>query len=131
MSEKNDSPPSARLVVGIVLFTLGGVLLATNLGARLPWHLWEYFPLLLIALGVWGLVRPSRSFDRSGGLWMLAAGVYALISVFNVYGLSWTTAWPIFVIAAGISVIFDLDRRCAGRHPGHCGRRSSNHEGSA
>jgi energy-converting hydrogenase Eha subunit A len=114
MPENNIPPPprQRRFIFGIVLFMLGLTLLALNLGVNLPWHLWKYFPVPLIALGIWGMVLPSRYLDRVGGLWLLAVGLYSLIGVFGLFGLSWWNAWPIYVIAAGVSIMIDREPRC-------------------
>ena len=119
MSEKDTPPHEPRLILGIIFLALGGVLLALKLGLALPWHYWRYFPVPIIAIGLWGLVRPSRYVDRNGGLWLLAVGLYCLIGAFGLFGLSWWSAWPVYVIAAGISVIMDHDSRGCSR----CGPR--------
>jgi hypothetical protein len=98
-------PRRSRLVMGIFLLVLGALLLAANLGYHLPWGWWRYLPGLLIAFGLWGLVAPNRHLDRVGGVWMLAAGLYCLCGIFGWWGLGWGSAWPIFVIAAGLGFI--------------------------
>lgn len=93
----------SRLVLGLFLLGLGALMLAINLGYELPTGWWRYFPVPFIALGLWGLLVPSRHLDRSGGIWLLATGIYCSIGVFSLFGLGWGTAWPIFVIASGLS----------------------------
>jgi dolichol kinase len=78
-------PRRSRLVMGIFLLVLGALLLAVNLGYGLPAGWWHYLPVLLIALGSWGLILPNRHLDRSGGVWMLATGVYLLIGIFDLW----------------------------------------------
>lgn len=108
-----DTPPPrrghSRLALGIILLTLGASLLALNLGVRVPWELWKYFPVPLIALGLWGIVSPSRNLDRVGGMWLLTNGLFCLIGIFGLFGLGWSSAWPIYIIAAGLSVIMQHD----------------------
>jgi hypothetical protein len=99
----------SRLVVGIFLILLGAVLLAANLGYALPIGWWQYFPVPFIALGLWGIIVPNRHLDRSGGVWLLAIGLYCLTGIFDLFNLGWSGAWPIFVIAAGAG--FMLHRR--------------------
>jgi hypothetical protein len=105
----------SRLVLGLFLLGLGALMLAVNLGYQVSLGWWRYFPVPLIALGLWGIAVPSRHLDRSGGIWLFATGVYCLVGVFGMFGLGWGTAWPIFVIAAGLSFLFrDATRE---RHP--------------
>ena len=93
------------LVFGIGLLVLGGLLLAMNLGYAVPWSWWRYVPIALMALGAWGLILPNRHMSRSGGIWMLASGLYLLIGINDLWNLGWAGAWPIFVIAGGLAVI--------------------------
>ena len=95
-------PRRSRLVVGIALLVLGGMMLAVNLGYGLPIGWWQYFPVLFMALGLWGLILPNRHLSRSGGVWLLAIGLYCLIGIFDLWDLGWSGAWPIFIIAAGL-----------------------------
>jgi hypothetical protein len=66
----------SRLVLGLFLLALGGVMLAINLGYEVPTGWWRYFPVPLIALGLWGMVLPTRHLDRSGAIGLLATGLY-------------------------------------------------------
>jgi hypothetical protein len=94
---------------------LGASLLALNLGVRLPWDLWKYFPVPLIALGLWAIVSPTGGLDRVAGVWLMAAGLYCLTGIFHLFGLGWN-AWPIFIVATGASVMM---------HGGYTGRRKT------
>src|SRR5687768_5077375 len=94
----------SHLLFGLLLLLLGAVLLAYNLGFEIPIKAWKLWPLPLIGLGLVGLLVPSRHLDRSGGLWMLTVGLYGAVGTFNWFGLGWE-AWPVFLIAAGLSLI--------------------------
>jgi hypothetical protein len=94
---------------------VGGYLLLLNLGYGLPFSIWHYLPLPFIAAGVWGLSFPSRHLSRSGGAWALCLGLYLACGTFNLFGLSWGTAWPIFIVGAGLDVMIGGDRQCHDR----------------
>ncbi|HEY8538535.1 MAG TPA: DUF5668 domain-containing protein [Steroidobacteraceae bacterium] len=115
MNHPHPSTPRRRshLVLGLFLLLVGGILLAANLGYGIPWDILRYWPFLLMAGGLIGLIAPSRHLGRPGGLWLFAAGLYSQVGLANWLGLSWWSAWPIFVIAAGIDLIFfkDEDQR--------------------
>lgn len=113
-----EPPPPRRsqLVPGILLMLVGAWLLASNLGLELPFSLWNFVPVLFIAVGVVGLCVPNRHISRARGAWMLGVGIYLACGIFNLLGLSWGTAWPIFIIGAGLSVIFRRD---------HCSHRAA------
>ena len=107
-------PRRSQLLPGLLLMVAGGYLLALNMGWTLPFSIRDYAPLPFLVLGVLGLSFPNRHLSRSGGAWMLCAGIYLACGMFNFLGLSWGTAWPIFIIGAGLGVIFRQDG---------CGRR--------
>jgi hypothetical protein len=67
------------------------------------------------------VILPSRHLDRAGGIWMVASGMYCLIGIFNLWHLGWTTAWPIFLIAAGLSFMVAGNPDRGERLPGNGG----------
>jgi hypothetical protein len=97
---------AGRLVIGVYLLGIGALLLASNVGYDIPGELWSYWPFLLVGLGVVKLLWPGSAEERSGGLWLLAAGVYAWISLWRLFGLDWGSAWPIFLLAGGAAIVF-------------------------
>jgi hypothetical protein len=105
----NESPQPHRrrspLAAGMVLIVIGVLLLALNLGWGVPLALWYYWPMFLIAPGIVGLISPSRHLTRSGGLWLVASGIYCQLAVTDWMGLGWFSAWPVFVIAYGVDIL--------------------------
>jgi len=104
-----------RLVFGTVLLGIGGVLLARNLGLELPLSIGRLWPGAVIALGAARLLLGSRE-EREGGYWILLGGVYAGLSVWRVAGLGWTTAWPVFLIGAGLWTVIEGLMSGAAKH---------------
>ena len=78
--------------------------------------MWNYWPFLVIAMGAAKMLFGGDLGGGGGGFWLVLGGLYGWISIWNVWGLDWGTAWPIFVIAGGLSVLLKpaLSRR--GRH---------------
>jgi len=97
---------SSHLVLGVFLLLIGAVLLSANLGFGIPWDILLYWPILLMAFGLVGLVAPSRHMRRSSGMWLFVTGLYCQIALTHWFGLGWASAWPVFVIAAGVDLIF-------------------------
>ena len=100
-SRRRRSP----LATGIVLIVIGTLLLALNLGWGVPVVFWDYWPLMLIVPGLVAIVAPTRHITRSGGIWLVAWGVYCQVGISDWLGLGWFSAWPVFVIAFGIDMI--------------------------
>lgn len=107
MKNVTPRPPRHRspLLTGVLLIAAGLALMLINLGFGIPRLVWDYWPFALMALGLAGLILPSRHLTRSGGAWLLALGAYCQISIVGLFGLSWSSAWPIFIIAMGVSTI--------------------------
>jgi hypothetical protein len=109
MNETTTRDPGRKragsLVWGAFFLLVGAVLLAGNLGLEIPVRIWDWWPFLLIALGVARLLAPGRSERRGGGLWLVIAGIYGWIGTRGLFGLTWSTAWPIFVIGVGLQMV--------------------------
>jgi hypothetical protein len=100
-------PPRLRsnLAFGVILLLVGSIILASNLGIAIPYDWWSFWPWLLIVLGAMQMALPDRLTNGRGGFWMLVAGIYGAVSMHGFFGLHWSNAWPIFIIALGVRVI--------------------------
>ena len=94
-----------RFTWGVLLLVVGAFALAVNLGFHIAYDVWDYWPGLLIALGVIQMVWPGSMRERLGGYWLLAVGIYGWISVFKLFDLDWGTSWPILVVAVGFRIV--------------------------
>jgi hypothetical protein len=112
---KNVTPCSqSSLLRGLLLMGIGGYLLLSNLGYGLPFSLLHFLPIPFIAAGIWGLVLPGRHMARRSGAWILTVGIYLACSVYELFGLSWGTAWPIFLVGLGTVIAVGHDVDCRG-----------------
>lgn len=96
-----------RGVIGTALILGGLAMLASRVGVLDIGPLWDYWPLIPIAVGLVGMLV-SRPREWSGPFWMLAGGIYCAVSYWGIWGFSWTTAWPIFLVAAGIVMVLEI-----------------------
>ncbi len=95
---------ASRPIWGLFLLIAGVALLAANLGWIDGRSVWSYWPFLLMALGGVKLLF-ARQEGCGNGLWLMLAGIYGWLSIWSVWGLTWGTAWPIFIIAAGLEML--------------------------
>jgi hypothetical protein len=103
-SEKTKS--IGRIVLGCYLILIGGLIFGRNLGVEIPHGIWSWWPFLLLAGGGAKMLFGGRD-GLEEGFWMTLAGLYCWVSVWRLWGLSWGTAWPIFVIAGGLSMVLE------------------------
>lgn len=95
-----------RRVLGSYLILIGLLIFAVNLGFEVSHVVRSYWPILLLVAGGAKLLSADRE-ARSEGFWLMLAGLYCWVSVWNLWGLSWGTAWPIFLVAGGLSMILE------------------------
>lgn len=98
-----------HLVLGGLLIALGVIVLLENLGVIYLgslWELWRWWPLILVFLGLSKFFAPGDFRERRSGFWLMAIGVWLLISFFRVFGLGFSESWPLLLVAAGISAIW-------------------------
>jgi hypothetical protein len=118
-----QSPRSFRfgaIVAGVILLGLGATFLLDPSGV-----MWLHTaPLVLIALGasmVLGrIARPDSAPDPdvdskvrpacertnyTGGLWLIGIGAWLLVSQNHLWGLSFETSWPLFLVLVGLMIV--------------------------
>jgi hypothetical protein len=109
----SQTPSASRngaVIGGIVLIGLGLIFLLQNFGLFYVGNWWALF-ILLGTAGAWGSawhiyqnngqrITSAVADAFIGGIFPLAV---ALIFLFN---LNWGAVWPVFLIIAGLSVIF-------------------------
>ena len=87
---------NGRLIGGITLVVLGSLFLVDNL---LDWdvgYLWNYWPLILIAIGV---AKLTRGWRRGGGFFLIVLGAFFLFDELDL--LYAEDTWPVLIMALG------------------------------
>ena len=110
---KNRRSPAGRVLAGIVLLIVGGVLFANRLGVELPSYLFTW-KMALIAFGVY--LGAKRLFF--GAKWLIPIFIGALFMAEDIWpNVSLHSFfWPIFFVFVGLIMIFKPKRRWSG----HC-----------
>jgi hypothetical protein len=110
--EDRDDPRQRRgtIAIGIVLVLFGVALLLQRtlaVDGHLVGRLW---PIVLIVLGVsnaWGADDSRRGRGRRrGGVWLVFLGVWGLVSEFELFGLDFSTSWPLLVVGVGGLIVW-------------------------
>lgn len=106
---------SGRIFWGFVLILVGALFLLDRMG-RLDFGelIGRYWPLLIIAAGVWHLVA-NRFRDVVGGLFLIAIGAMFQLGKLELLSRSaWHYIWPTAIIVLGLWVLAGAFRRQAG-----------------
>jgi hypothetical protein len=98
--EQQTSPVSVgKLTAGLVLLTIG---LGGITHSR---ELWQYWPLLLIFLGIGYEADTLRTRRGEGGFILIAIGVWMLAGSLELFDLSYRRAFPLAVAIAGAGMV--------------------------
>ena len=104
-----------NILGGLILLLIGLIFLLDNLKVIPPeFSLKDWWPLILIVIGIFQLVQSRCFFHFSGWLLIFLGGVF-LLTVQHRFDLEWDNIWrlwPVILILLGISILF-------GRHQHH------------
>jgi LiaF transmembrane domain len=103
----NERPrfPVGKFAVGLVLLGVGIAMLLDAIDAWEIGMLWRFWPLLLIAIGLANAYEALRRRQGDGSYFLLGVGIWMLVGSFNVFGLSYGSAFPIAVIVVGLGAV--------------------------
>jgi predicted membrane protein len=116
-----------HMVMGIIVLGLGVLFLLQNLGYFYIHNIWQFWPVILIAVGVSHILQ---AFALRSKIWgAVIAGVGVLFLARNLGYLPWNVwhlIWPLAIICAGLNMLL---RGFSGGRPWD-GPRSSIHDAS-
>jgi hypothetical protein len=87
---------------GIAIIGIGVMFLLQNLGVVYVRNIWQYWPVVLIALGISKLVEK----EWGGAALTVIGGVFLAINLGFLQAESWRYMWPLFLIGGGLILLF-------------------------
>ncbi|HYC90664.1 MAG TPA: DUF5668 domain-containing protein [Thermoanaerobaculia bacterium] len=99
MNDDTQRISTGKLAAGMVLVAIG---VAALVNAR---ELWRYWPLLLIVIGLGQETDAVRTRRDSGGIFMIAVGVWMLCGSLRLFGLDYGESFPIGVMVVGLGLV--------------------------
>src|SRR5512140_2566086 len=103
------SSPQHRgsLVAGILLLVAGLVFLLDNFGViYIGEPVSHFWPLIIVALGLVRIFQAENSSERRKGFGWMFFGLWLLVSVLHMFGLTFHNSWPLILIGFGIDAIW-------------------------
>ncbi len=121
MDEKKVSFVSGKIIVGILIIAAGIVLLLGTLGYDLDIDLWDFWPLILIAIGIKIMVTHHDSKDILWGFFLMSIGILFQLRKLDYIDINFHDIWPLILIYVGIKIIISggKHRSRSGHHMGH------------
>jgi predicted membrane protein len=97
---------AGRLVLGLVVIAIGVLFTLDRLGYVDAGEFWEYWPVLLILLGIGRVLQPRGTHGRGFGLVLILFGVWFLLSNLDVIHYTFGDVWPILLVVLGVTMVW-------------------------
>lgn len=94
-----------RLIMGLVIIAVGIIALLVNLGYDIRISLWDYWPLILILIGLSRIFQPREYRSLWFGLIVTALGILFLLNNFYIINFGFEEVWPIIIILIGVAML--------------------------
>lgn len=114
MNTLSDGRRASRLVGGVLLLLVGSLFVLQNLGYVRAGRLGDYWPLILVWVGLARMLTHRR--QVASGLVIFLLGVFFQLERLDVIWIPMRLFWPFLLIAIGFSLILDsvIGRRRGG-----------------
>lgn len=94
-----------RTLIGIAIILIGLLILFDNTGFDLGLNLWDFWPFLLIFIGLGQVLQPDGQ-GRSGSGWVLIVlGTLFQLNNFGLIEFGFAELWPIILIIIGLGIL--------------------------
>lgn len=94
-----------RIIIALFIIVVGVVLLLENMGFIGNVEIWEWWPVILIAVGLSQIINARKGGQSVGGIITLLVGVVFLGNNLDIFYLEWSVIWPVFLILLGVMMI--------------------------
>jgi hypothetical protein len=107
MNSRGGFYDTSKFLWGGLLLILGTAMLLDNLDVIYIGNLWDHWPFVVVAIGIGKFLGSNNSKGRGEGLWWMFIGLWLYASVFQVFGLRFSTSWPLLLVGIGASMIWN------------------------
>jgi len=101
-----DRRRASRLVGGVLLLLVGALFVLQNLGYVRAGRLADFWPLLLVWVGLARMLGHRR--EVASGLVIFLLGIYFQLGRLDVFWVPMRLFWPLLLIAIGFGLILDF-----------------------
>jgi predicted membrane protein len=98
--------PSKHLFSGVLFVLIGLIFLLGNMGFLNVDAILRFWPLILIALGVFRIVECRDDFARSSGIFWVVIGSFLLLGTLGILRVALHSMWPVFLIGLGALMLW-------------------------
>lgn len=104
--DRRGGLPLGKVVLGLGVLALGVLLTLDNLDIMNVEHLFSYWPVLLIMLGLAHLIQSGRDRRLGAGLLWLVIGVLLLLHTLSIWAFNVWSLWPLLLVLLGAQLLW-------------------------
>jgi predicted membrane protein len=116
MNERKTSFLNGKVIVGILIIAAGLLLLLGTLGYDMAFDLWDFWPLILIAVGVKIMVSHYDSKEILWGFFVFTIGILFQLRNLDFINFHFRDIWPLILIYIGIQILITGKRHGSHEH---------------
>ena len=106
VARRSRRSPVGSLVLGGFIVIAGVFLLLDNMGIVRVEHIWRFWPVFLIGLGLSRILSSSGIQSKVLGGIIVGGGVLFLLDNLGIYDLNFNLVWPVAVIGFGLFTLW-------------------------
>jgi predicted membrane protein len=98
--------PGKHLFSGLVFVTVGAVFLLGNMGILDVGRIIRFWPVILIAAGLFKIVESGEDYAQSGGIFWVVVGGLFLLGNLGILRVAFRDLWPVVLIGIGALMLW-------------------------
>lgn len=95
----------SKIFIGCAIIIIGTILLLKNLGIHIDIDIWQYWPVILIIIGIGHLTRPKEFRQSTSGIILICIGTIILANNLDIIDLTFGDLFPIILILIGFAIV--------------------------
>jgi len=107
MEKKASINLDLKVIIGLIVICAGILFLLENLDVDIGINIWDFWPVVLILIGLSHISRPKETRQGFSGAIFIIAGVLFLLNNLDIMFFDIGTFWPVIVILLGIAILKD------------------------
>ena len=105
MDKKQKSYFNTRIVIGLLIIAAGILLLMKSLGYSSDYNVGDFWPVILIVIGMGKVIQPKEYRQLYWGIVIMAVGTLFLLNNLGYIHFWFKDLWPILLILLGIELL--------------------------
>jgi len=106
MADDSIREGAPRVALGLVVIAVGALFTLDKLGYVNAGEFWEYWPVLLIGVGIGRVLQPSGTQGRGFGVVLMVLGTWFLLSNLDLIHYRFGDVWPLLLVVLGIMMVW-------------------------